>query len=125
MHIYAHRTNSFLVTGRNLFVPGISLSTVLYCNRSHKNISKSSTPSLILDKRVCFGISRAHLDAAERNFIGHNSVITRATCNKESSRKCKHKQNLGEHVDTDAMILLYPLLYISLLFSTANDRLIF
>lgn len=93
-----------MVTGRILFVPGISLSTVLYCNRSHKSISNSSTPSLILDRRVCFGISHASLDAAERNFIGHTSVITRAICNKENSRKCKHKQNLGEHVDTDAMI---------------------
>lgn len=89
MHtLYIH---TYLVTGRSLFVPEISLSMVLYCNRSHKNISKSSTPSLILDRRVCFGISHAHLDTAERNFVGHNSVITRAICNKESSRKCKHK----------------------------------
>lgn len=56
-----------------------------------KNISNSSTPSLMLYGRVCFGISHAHLDTADRNFTGHNSDITNTICSKESSGKCKHK----------------------------------
>lgn len=119
IHTYIHRPNSFLITERCWFATGIILSTVLYSNRPHKNNPNSSSPSLILERRVCFGISPAHLDTAKRHFMCQDSVITRAPPNKESSGKCKckHWQSVNEHTDTNAMLWLYLIPCVSLLFS--------
>lgn len=90
-HIYTGQIHIWLQKEADLFQELVCPQYFIPINLI-KILLTPALPSLILGRIVCYSISPARLDTAERHFMGQDSVITIALHNKTRSgkRKCKH-----------------------------------